>query len=765
MSLPGTLRVMLYISISAGSLLGGTSPSTISLTSSAAQVTFGRAISFTATVSPLDASGRVEFLDGSSVLGSATLHNGTALLVVSALSSGSHKVLARYSGDDLYSGSVSGGVVVTVISATSLGLGSPASFNASASGVALASGDFDRDGRADLAITNSTGVNILLGNGDGTFKQPVAYGTVGSTAISVQDVDGDGLVDLVVGNVDKSVTVYRGNGDGTFQPSASTPTSDVPAVITVADLNGDGTADLVVSYGIFVTGGVDVLLGNPDGSFQAAQSVAQYSGSQIEVVAVGDFNGDGAPDLIVFRDGPSELLIGNGDGTFQPSAPFTAPGNAFTANVVDLNGDGILDLVVGTGGGGEAVPGVWPPEALDIYVMLGLGNAVFASPVSYPTTGDFAQVLADFNGDGKLDLAVADTVSGAANVLLGNGDGSFGPVTYYQLPVTLASSPVAADFNGDGIVDLGLASKGCCSNLAIFLGQAPPPTQVLDDVSPTAYYYGAVIDLYQHGVTEGCSPDHFCPDDVIPRWQAAVFLVRSIIGSDAFTASPTPYFADVPANSLGFTWIQKLYELGITTGCGVDPNANLLFCPDSALTRAEAAVLVVRSRYGATTPFTWPTVPYFTDVPVSAFGYAWIQRLKEDAITSGCGPTLFCPDNPTTRADMAVFLVRADFNQLLPLTQPVISSVSPSTLTQGTATTIYITGLGTHFLQGSTTLVFPAAAMITLNSITVESPTYLVVNLSAGSGAAAQPNSIYVQTGAEEAVLPNSLHVQNIAVH
>jgi FG-GAP-like repeat/FG-GAP repeat len=332
----------------------------------------------------------------------------------------------------------------------------PVQYATSVRPLAVAVGDFNRDGIPDLAVTNYT-VSVLLGNGDGTFQAPANY-AAGRQAwgITVGDLNGDGILDLAVGDVgSRSVGVLLGKGDGTFQPAryyAAGGTGDFIASVAIADLNGDGIPDLVAAAaGTSFT--VGVLLGKGDGSFQPAHSYPV--GPQPNFVAVGDFNGDGKPDLAVANSFSNNVsvLLGNGDATFQ-TAPHYGAGDFPQAIVArDLNGDGIPDLamVVGVGGGNS------------VSVLLGKAGGAFQAAVQYPlgkTSGSLA--VADLNGDGIPDLVVptAGTSSNfSISVLLGNGDGSFQAAV--ESPVGKPSRSLAvADLNGDGIPDLVLVHVG-----------------------------------------------------------------------------------------------------------------------------------------------------------------------------------------------------------------------------------------------------------------------------------------------------------------
>jgi hypothetical protein len=170
------------------------------------------------------------------------------------------------------------------------------------------------------------------------------------------------------------------------------------------------------------------------------------------------------------------------------------------------------------------------------------------------------------------------------------------------------------------------------------------------------------------------------------------------------------------------------------------------------------AIFIIRMRYGATAVFDFPTTPYFTDVTPDTFGWSWIQRLREDNITGGCTITTYCPTAPVTRGEMAIFVMAGGFNALLPPGTPVISSISPATITHGTSGIYTVTGLNTNFVQG-TTVISPIPG-VTIGAVTVASATSLTVQLSAASDATLQPSSVQAITGSEEAVLPNSLVIQ-----
>src|SRR5262249_9861259 len=199
-----------------------------------------------------------------------------------------------------------------------------------------------------VANVRSNNVSVLLGNGDGSFRAGGNYATGrGPESVAVGDFNGDGVPDLAVGNdASNNVSVLLGHGDGTFPATASYAVGPNPQYVAVADLNGDGTPDLaVVNYVINVFGDatISVLLGNGNGSFQPAQSYAAYR--YATAAAVGDFNGDGIPDLVTAnapgfpQDSSVVVLLGNGDGTFRSGvryltgfSPYAVAEGGFTAH-------------------------------------------------------------------------------------------------------------------------------------------------------------------------------------------------------------------------------------------------------------------------------------------------------------------------------------------------------------------------------------------------------------------------------------------------
>ena len=234
----------------------------------------------------------------------------------------------------------------------------------SATGAAV--GDFNGDGKADLAVGVSAGFGngslaILLGNGDGTFQAPVLWSVTGASPVSVAvaDLNGDGKADIVTANFGNneiqdygSLSVLLGNGDGTFQPAVKYTVGSGPSSIVVGDFNWDGKADLAVaSVGLappreLANGSVSVLLGNGNGTFQAAVTYDNgFLAPPVYGITAADFNGDGVLDLAIASSGNVGIHIGNGDGTFQAVATYPSP-SPVSLVAGDFNGDGETDLAM-----------------------------------------------------------------------------------------------------------------------------------------------------------------------------------------------------------------------------------------------------------------------------------------------------------------------------------------------------------------------------------------------------------------------------------
>jgi hypothetical protein len=401
--------------------------------------------------------------------------------------------------------------------------------------------DFNHDGIPDLAVTNTAcgvqEVEIMIGNGDGTF-QPVAsngrypMSAGGANYIAAGDFNGDKNVDLVVigGAGGNPITAFLGNGDGTFGNAIYSPSVYNPNYLAVGDFNGDGKDDVIVSSDYEGGGDFDgVQLSNGDGTFASPVQYSVLAGPTRVFVA--DLNGDGHPDWVSLSNGSEFFCVGLGSGTggfLAAVDSFTTPGGAGATTAIaaaDFNKDGNLDYAtvgaernypglnvsLGDGSGNFGVPVHYAagsnPSALtvgdfnhdgypDIAVLdqsdgmvtvllnKGDGTGALASPVSYQVGagGGYIQT-ADFNHDGNLDLVVTNTSDGTVSVLLGNSNGTFQP----QIVSTSQPSGsylAIADFNGDGIPDVAITSYSG-PNISILVGNGDGSFQ-----APTSFAKG-----------------------------------------------------------------------------------------------------------------------------------------------------------------------------------------------------------------------------------------------------------------------------------
>ena len=334
--------------------------------------------------------------------------------------------------------------------------------------VALATADFDGDGVADLAIATQSlaGISVFLGDGMGGFVKSVDIALGGTpSALAAADFDGDGLPDLAFADAAGStVSILFGNGKGAFtDPKNAKPTATgtTPVFLAVGDLNRDGLPDLIA---VNRDGGNITILLNNKGSLTGKNidvgfSTAPAKNRQPGSAAVGDFNGDGILDISVTAqaDNSITILLGAGDGTFTPAAgsPFSTGSSTAPWAIVaaDFNGDTYTDLAVANFTAGT------------VTILLGNGTGRFTpAPGAALTSGKnpVAMLTADFNGDGSPDLAVLNNTGGGVGnvaVLLGSLTGAFKAAA--NSPYTTGTNPMAIaaiDFNGDGLLDLAVAN-------------------------------------------------------------------------------------------------------------------------------------------------------------------------------------------------------------------------------------------------------------------------------------------------------------------
>ena len=475
--------------------------------------------------------------------------------------------------------------------------------------------DFNGDGKLDILASDGT---MNLGNGDGTFKLGTSLSSSAVPILAVADFNGDGQPDVLEQGTG-TLLVLLGNGDGTFQAPISTASGASLSVVAATDLNGDGKADVVGVFG----GSLLVYIGIGDGTFASGIS---YNLGVTPVgepaLSLADFNGDGKTDVAISAGGASVageeiVLLGNGDGTFQ-TTPKTSSGifsvlgyaNAATG---DFNGDGKLDLAIGgcnTNAGNCSYS--------TVYLFDGNGDGTFEAPV--PAISAFGSLAAlDVNSDGKVDLIVA--AAGATEIYLGNGDGTFANSSNYLAAgsgYTSTGELGVGDFNRDTKWDVAAGGAVILGNgNGIFQGIELAPINGPSGVSGSNYINAAVVGDFEKNGTPDVAVVSLDPNSTSTVWQL------HIVHNSGSTLSVSHTYT-----------LQGIGGTVVTSDFNGDGNLDLLVAQSSPTTNGWVYSVLLGNGDGS---FQAP-VPY-----------------SESAVGSGTSPSLVVADlNNDGKPDFAV---------------------------------------------------------------------------------------------------------------
>lgn len=495
--------------------------------------------------------------------------------------------------------------------------------------------DLDNDGIPDKIVgiprppddrgpyaTATAGHQVFLGQAGGAYALKTGTGLEGVTEpiTRIEDVNDDGCLDIGT-----DATGYRDNQNWYVQNKAGTtctvtftpiPRTALPCYPGFkrydVDLDNSGLLSRVViihsAYGHNDArpGGVSICRRSPDGTF----TVITPAQSGIDV---------------------------NGADEVEFYAPNLSPG--------DWDDDGRIDLA---GSGNASIPDTDHGFALWTSALVTTNSWI---KVTLPSVTGF------FRGSATIEVFDSGFVGEATRLVtpprvLFPGRAWASQVYHFGIG-TRSSVDVRVTFpDGGQTTRTGVARR---SRIAV-----EPPTAVpaFIDVPSTHIFRPWIEALLRAGITAGCgtNPPIYCPDQTVSRAQLAVFLLRGIHGAGYQPPDARGVFADVPIDHAFVTWTEQLFAEGITAGCGANP---LRYCPDDGVTRGQMAVLLLRSRHGVGYQPPAPTGT-FADVPAGHPFRGWIEQLSREGITAGCGttPARYCPDDPVTRGQMAVFLAR-----------------------------------------------------------------------------------------------------------
>jgi hypothetical protein len=568
--------------------------------------------------------GQVNFCDATAkyctdihLFGTAQLtDNGTAALkFIPGAGSHSYKAVFVGTANNATSASTALTLVVTPVRPGSGSLATTTTIAASGSPndyslTATVSGNGSVSPTGMVSFLNTSNANVVLGtavltpvttglnfSNNSSSLNTVAVSNQQAISVVTADFNGDGIPDLALPNGPFGLTILLGNGDGTFTAAASPGTNYPQTSIAVGDFNGDGIPDLAYGTSTDDTPG-GVLLGNGDGTFRPGQRL--QTGNNSDSAAVGDFNGDGNLDLAItsfcpFVPNSVYIFLGNGDGTFKLGATPVTGTNPGSVAAGDFNGDGNVDLAVANNGDNS------------VTILLGNGDGTFTAAASPATgSGPTSVAVGDFNGDGKLDLAVTNSGSNTVTILLGNGDGTFAVAASPATGINPTSVTVG-NFNGDGIADLAVANNA--SNTVTILvgngdGTSTAAASPVSDSGPTSIIAG---DFNGDGKTDlaVANATSNTATVLLSVAQSASATVSNIVPMGILLEASYPGDANYSGSVSGIIATPNFTLSGqqfITTTLGASTTSTITITPSNGFTGSVALTCAVTSSPSVSPP-------------------------------------------------------------------------------------------------------------------------------------------------------------------
>jgi len=490
------------------------------------------------------------------------------------------------------------GVTGTTLPITTLATGNAPDF--------VTTADLNADNFQDIIVSNFTDntLSIFLGNGDGTFQNPITPPpTTGVGPISIAtgtfNSKNNTNEDLAVANqTDNTLSILLGNGDGTFTAAPGSPikTGNHPTSVVAATLISGGQFDLIVANQQDNT--VSIFTGNGDGTFAAPVNLA--TGNAPTGLVVADFNNDGKLDLAVTNqtDNTVSVYLGNGDGTFNKPISYPTGQAPVYVAAADFNGDNVLDLAVANNGAGTTTL-----SGASVSILLGLGNGTFGATTNFPAgNGPTSIAIADYNVDGRPDLAVSAQTDNAVALILGLGDGTFSPPI--EIPVdTNPVSLATAVFTDSGQPDLVVANNGS-NDVSVILNSSQFSSATAASTG-TQFPNAEYIDV---GVKVKATPRIHQNDEVTLQLEFSITSLTGTILNNIPVVSNEEIHqtvrlkTDQTAALAGFRSPQFMRGLNGTPGLGEVPGAGLLAASQNVQKQDTEVMILVTPRMVALAP-------------------------------------------------------------------------------------------------------------------------------------------------------------------